>query len=224
MNEDPYRRSIELLFYSWGHGLRGKITTINDLVFLIRRKLADPSPDLAVINSKLDAIHQINQEITAIPSPFDFEPIQLNTLIAEYVKRRKAAVVHDEKIEIDLDPGQPVVTANPVWLERIFDILVDNAMEAMADLEFKLIQISTRMDRSGVIISIKDTGKGFDEQIAAILFQRPWKISGTRGRGLHIVQLGVELYGGWVKITDTSDAGTTIELQFPISDGVVKYA
>jgi signal transduction histidine kinase len=219
MTEDKERKSTELLFWSWGHGLQKRVLTIRELVEFTKRNLASTSYDLDQIVSRLDMIDQLSAEIMETPSPFELEHVSVNLLIQELIERlQKRDFFHQMTFEVDLDPKQPFVSANPVWLRRVIEILIDNAVEAMDELAIKKIDVSTHINQAEVTIAVRDRGKGIERNILSGIFQTPLTPRpGGKGRGLYIAQLAVELYGGKIEI-DTTSKGTTIFIQLPVCD------
>lgn len=219
MTEDTERKSIELLFWSWGHDLAKKAMAIRDLVYLIKSSLIGQTADIALINSRLEKIDRFASEIARTPLPFEHEQIPLNELIQNLVEWLKSLeFYHTVAFELNLDPSQPLVTANPAWLRRVFEILIENAVEAMGGLEAKQIEIGTQTEGTGVTVAVKDRGKGIDKELLPKLLQgSPSPRPDGKGRGLYIARLAVELYGGKIEI-NTAPTGTIIAIWLPLSD------
>jgi signal transduction histidine kinase len=120
----------ELLLWSWGHDIRGRTATIRDLVYLIRHRLAEPSPDWDSVNSLLNKIERISGEIgTKTPSPLELAQVSLNMLIKERVHRWETIESrYPVEFQVDPDPNQPIIDTNPIWLGRVLDVLIENAV------------------------------------------------------------------------------------------------
>ena len=123
------------------------------------------------------------------------------------------------EFQLDLDPNQPIVDTNPIWLGRVLDVLIENAVEATRESEKKLIQITIQANGKGVTFTIKDTGKGIDKELLPALLRKSLALPGGRGRGLYIARLAIEMYGGTVEVADTTTTGTTIRIWLPLSGG-----
>ena len=121
MTEELESKYLELLIWSWGHGTRGQAGAIRDLVYLIRHCLGEPSPNFSRIYSLLDLVDQISKKFgTETPSPLQLEQTPLNALIKEGVKSWELRGARcPVTFQVTLDPSQPVVDTNSIWLERL---------------------------------------------------------------------------------------------------------
>jgi C4-dicarboxylate-specific signal transduction histidine kinase len=220
MTSDLEHKYAELLIWSWGHNVISQTMTIRDLVYLIKRYLTDASPDFARINSLLDEIDKVSKELaTDSPSPLKLQQISLNTLIEDRIRKCETRQEGSPYVvEADLDPTLPFVNANPVWLGRILDILMENAVEATKDSNNRLIQIRTLIDSGGVTITVRDNGRGFDSKLLTEILAKPLALPDGRGRGLYIARLAAEIYGGTVSVAETTSTGTTMTAWLPLPE------
>jgi signal transduction histidine kinase len=161
---------------------------------------------------------QIIKEIEDIPSPFELEQVSPNALIMERIKQLREREPYDTvSITVNLDPSPALVSANSVWLRRVLDILIDNAVDALGASVQRQIGVSTSVDEQGVSIDVSDTGTGIDINLLSTLFQRPSVLSPSgKGRGLYIARLIVDLYGGKITVKDTGPKGTTVATWLPL--------
>lgn len=87
------------------------------------------------------------------------------------------------------------------------------------------ITVSARLDRSGLAVTVSDTGCGMAAEHLPRLFDRFYRVEAPRspgqgvGLGLAIVRSIAELHGGSVSAESGPGVGTTIALQFPGRDG-----
>jgi len=220
MIEDKERKSTELLFWSWGHDLGKKAMTIRELVYLTKRSLASSPPDFDLIDSRLDMIDRLSAEMMGTPLPFELEHVSVNSLIQELVGRLESLeFFRNVLFQVDLDPSQPIVAANSVWLHRTLEIIIENAVEAMSDSPSRQIEVSTRTNGTWVTVAVRDQGKGIErELLSEILRSPPILRPGGKGRGLYIARLTVELYGGRVEI-EPAPVGTTVTIWLPLDRG-----
>lgn len=116
-------------------------------------------------------------------------------------------------------PVRAIVRASSDWLRRAFDVLVDNAVDAVKDLSTKAISIATRSSEGYVEIVICDTGGGIPEDVMKKLFTGPIRKSLSSkglGIGLLMAQAIVEAYGGSLLVERTSLDGTTMVIRLPL--------
>jgi signal transduction histidine kinase len=121
---------------------------------------------------------------------------------------------------LDLKPEANVgVRVSPEWLRRALDLLIDNAVESMADSSVRQLEITTDLVKSCVEIAIKDTGKGIPPDVCPKLFKErieQLEVDGGLGMGLLMVQAIVQTYDGDVRVQDTGPNGTTMVISLPV--------
>jgi PAS domain S-box-containing protein len=136
-------------------------------------------------------------------------------------------------LELALHAGERPVLLDPVHLEQVLLNLALNARDAMADegtlriatavVAPTAIDVAIDAPRGAVRLSVHDSGAGMDAATAARAFE-PFFTTKPPGRGTGIglaTVLGiVEQAGGHVWLESVPGAGTTVELLFPVADGV----
>ncbi|TXC70614.1 sensor histidine kinase [Sphingomonas ginsenosidivorax] len=111
----------------------------------------------------------------------------------------------------EVDPGLAVI-GGKVRLEQVLVIVVQNAVEAIADGASRRIAIGLALDAAIVRLSITDSGAGVAPDLAPKLFT-PFVTSRPQGLGLGLViaqDIMAEL-GGWLRLMP-SDGGATFEI------------
>jgi GAF domain-containing protein/CheY-like chemotaxis protein len=215
---------------SWRHAVGNQAITIRDFVKLARLDLdASASPDQ--IQKRLSRIDEVAQQIQATPitAPLgteeDVTSISIEELIKERVKQLWGREPYKSvRLELELETEESAtVRANPDWLRRAFDILIDNAVEAMVDAPTKQLTVSTRIKDGGLKLTIADTGRGIQKDVLQKLFQLPIpKPQGTKGlgAGLLMAHTIVETYGGDIGVGSTGPSGTTMIVWLPLERGI----
>jgi len=101
-------------------------------------------------------------------------------------------------------------------LIRIVTNLVKNATQALAEIEFKKIEVSVDETDNEVIIKIADNGLGISEADKVKVFEPKFttKSSGM-GLGLPMVKNIVETYGGSITLSSKLNKGTVFEIILP---------
>ncbi len=218
MTNEKERESTELIFWSWGHDIGKKTGAIQDLVYLIKHYLSKQPPDFDAINSRLDMITKISSRMARTPLPFILEQISVNSQIQVLIENLQLSNRYKNlKFRIELN-GEPIVIANSIWLTRVFEELFTNAIDAMDDLKNKEIEIVSRVREDKVTIFVSNRGKGIESrQLLNIMKGLPSFKADGKGRGLYIVRLTIELYGGHIEV-DTDTNGTTVAICLPILD------
>jgi nitrogen fixation/metabolism regulation signal transduction histidine kinase len=126
-------------------------------------------------------------------------------------------------VETHLDSDLPSAMLDTEQLRRVFVNLIDNAGNALADLEGeRLIDISTSFDadRSLLIAAVSDTGHGIGPADFKRLFQPYFSTRGSgTGLGLAIVQRIVLEHGGRIRAGVNYPRGARFVIELPAMNG-----
>jgi signal transduction histidine kinase len=125
---------------------------------------------------------------------------------------------------IELAVGELAVSAlvlvDPTRLEHAILNLAANARDAMPD--GGLIAISVRIEHAGdlelVVLTVRDTGEGMDEEALARAFEPYFSTKGHgRGTGLGLASVygTVQDSGGEVRLESLLGSGTTVRILLP---------
>ena len=132
---------------------------------------------------------------------------------------RSAADAKAVALKIQIDPSARDVFADRTALSQILFNLLENAVRYTAR---GVVTIATSRAKTGVTISVTDTGSGISSEHLPRIFERFYRAdsgrareSGGTGLGLAIVRHLVEAHGGNVAARSATGAGTTITLFFP---------
>jgi signal transduction histidine kinase len=111
------------------------------------------------------------------------------------------------------------VRISPEWLRRVFDILIDNAVEATSKSAIRHIAATTYLDDERVAIAVSDTGRGIPAHVRTKLFREPiQKSRGDKGMGMGLLlaQTIAQTYGGEIRVESTGPSGTTLVVRLPL--------
>ena len=101
-----------------------------------------------------------------------------------------------------------------------FDVLVDNAVEAVDGVDVREVTIGTRVANGGAEIFVSDTGPGIPEEIRAKIglepIEKPEDARGL-GMGLLMAQTIVQTYGGELRVASPGPTGTTMVVWLPLT-------
>lgn len=98
--------------------------------------------------------------------------------------------------------------------------LLDNGLEAMADVYEKKMTVAITLDDDFILIMIKDSGEGIDSSLMNQVFSRDFSTKGHgRGIGLFLVLLTVDSLGGTLEMDSTPGKGTMVTVEFPLHTG-----
>jgi two-component system NtrC family sensor kinase len=210
---------------AWRHAVGNYATTIQDLVDLARRDMAAGAA-AGKIRSRLERVEDMANKIRATPitAPLHAEEgvrsVAVNELLRERIRQlwgrepyRNVQVVFDARLE-----ESTTVRASPDWLRRAFDILVENAVEAVAASATQQLTVVTKLTHGGVELSITDTGKGVQDEALQRLFRAPIpRPKGSKGLGVGLLMAHtiVQTYGGDIRLDSTGPSGTTMIIWLP---------
>ncbi len=210
----------------WRHAIDKYALTIREQSQLVRMELQRPSPRSGYIREKAENIARLATQILEKPvvpplSEDIADRIILNDLIHERTQQLWQNTPYSG-IEVEtafhLSPSA-VVRASPEWLRQAFDVLVDNAVGAVADREGPRITIGTRAANGGAEIFVIDNGPGIPEEIRdKIGLERIEKPQDARGLGMGLLmaQTIVQTYGGEIRVASTGPAGTEMVIWLPL--------
>jgi signal transduction histidine kinase len=119
----------------------------------------------------------------------------------------------------ELEPGLPMVLADPEAIRRALANLIDNAAEAMQGSLLRVLVIRSAMseDGSAVEIAVSDTGHGLTDEIRERLFLPFYstKHRGT-GLGLSIAAKIVQEHGGSIRAESNTPKGARFLMRLPL--------
>jgi PAS domain S-box-containing protein len=163
-----------------------------------------------------------------LSSEAGLEQVSLNALVSERARQLwQGDPYRRAELQLDIQLADSVIVwASPEWLRRALDILVDNALDAVADCEVRQITVGTRMADGVAEVFVTDTGPGIpaeiQDKIGLKRIEKPEDAMGL-GMGLLMAQAIVQTYGGEIRVGSTGSTGTTMLIWLPWDgEGVLK--
>lgn len=149
------------------------------------------------------------------------EPADLNEVV------RQAVSLYEERLEgvrmdVLLAPALPGALLDQEQIRRVFVNLIDNSVEAVAEIEGdRRITVATGHDpaRGLLIAEVTDTGHGIERTNFARLFQPYFSTRGRgTGLGLAIVQRIMTEHGGRIRAESNRPHGARMIIELPVAD------
>lgn len=149
------------------------------------------------------------------------EPADLNEVV------RQAVSLYEERLEgvrmdVLLAPALPGALLDPEQIRRVFVNLIDNSVEAVAEVEGdRRITVATGHDpaRGLLIAEVTDTGHGIERTNFSRLFQPYFSTRGRgTGLGLAIVQRIMTEHGGRIRAESNRPHGARMIIELPVAD------
>ncbi|MEZ0211269.1 MAG: ATP-binding protein [Methylophilus sp.] len=140
--------------------------------------------------------------------------LDLNALIRDVSRLYNGSTV---KLELVLHQQLPEVVADATMMRQILHNLLQNAQDAMSQVEQPQVVILTDCDGERVKLSLTDNGGGFSTDVMARVFE-PYvttKSHGT-GLGLAIVKKMIEEQRGQIRIDNLPQGGASVTIHLPV--------
>jgi signal transduction histidine kinase len=152
------------------------------------------------------------------------QEVDLPTVLNKAIKRHKGFAAKKHITIVTDKLPEATVRGDESYLERLFSNIITNAISYGNDHGH--VRVSGNKDSKNVQIYIKDDGIGIPEKDLPHIFERFYRVDGSRskdhggtGLGLAIVQRIVEAHGGSVGAQSSADKGSTFTVTLPLNKG-----
>ena len=146
--------------------------------------------------------------------------LDLSAQIAELVPLMRSSIPASVQLELRLAKGLPAVESDASQMQQLVMNLVINAGEAIDGHGLVTITTSSRQSDSEcqVVLEVKDTGCGIDEQMKTRIFD-PFFSSKFTGRGLGLAAvLGIiRSHNGSISVESAPGSGSVFTVALPAS-------
>jgi len=168
-----------------------------------------------------DLVKDITLILMAEARPLDREPLALEELVQAAVT--DFGVIADGAgltLRAEIEPGLPPVNGAPLYLRRVLDNLIGNAIKFTPAQG--VITVRLRRQDHNVVLEVADTGIGIPVEEQERIFDRFYQIDsssrrryGGIGLGLALVKEIVEAHGGTVRLHSEKGQGSTFIVVLP---------
>jgi signal transduction histidine kinase len=206
------------------HEIKNPLTPIQLSAEHLRRVHADQGQPMgAVLEECVSAIlgqvrllRQISSEFSNFASSPIARPaaVDLPELVAEVVDPYRTGLAGRLDIQNHVTTRLPRVFVDRTLIGRALSNIIENALHAMPG--YGSITLEASEEPGVVVLRVRDTGLGMDEEARARVFEPYFstKATGT-GLGLPIARRNVELSGGQIQVESEKGRGTTVILRLP---------
>ena len=168
------------------------------------------------------------QEFTRLRTTKDFSAVNLKDIINDVVRMTElkwSGGHNTSKIVLRVDANQmeiPIVDGNATELREVFINILFNAVDAMPN--GGELRIRTETNGKNVFVYFIDTGEGMSEETRKRVFDPFFTTKGSKGTGLGMsVAYGIiNRHNGQISIDSELGIGTTVTVQLPVSEKVIK--
>jgi signal transduction histidine kinase len=211
------------------HELRTPLTTILGYTELLTESSEHLSPAerriVATIDRNGERLLALIEDLLTFSAldggrlPVRRAHLDLATLIVEACAQA-APGDRPDRVEVDLADDLPPLDADAGQMQRVLATLLSNAVTHSPD--GTPVRVTGRVADGHVVVSVRDSGVGIPEHEQAQLFTPFYRTSYAQqhaikgsGLGLAIAKAIVDTHGGWMRLSSTPGAGTTVSFGLP---------
>jgi PAS domain S-box-containing protein len=210
------------------HEMAGYVGRIRNDLFLLKKELKRLGFADETIERILDRVDRMARAASKMDKTLSERPdarvgsVLINKDLIRAWSRRFDGKSFDPPLHFktlcQLD-NSATTRANVFWLQRVLDILVNNAVEATKAVPEREITLGSRQRDQRAEIYVKDNGSGVPNEIMGKLFREPVeKPKGEKGlgMGLLVAHAIVQSYGGAIYVEERSLQGATMVVALPL--------
>ena len=212
------------------HELSNPLTSILGYAqrMLLRADTAGKSSEVRQIFQEAERAAGIVRQLlfSARETPPERRRVALNQVVLRSMELQRFSMATEKiSMELDLDPGLPVVLGDAAQLQQVLMNLVGNARQAIEQkgtggrIRVRTLQVAERR----VQLEVEDDGPGVPQSILARIFDPFFttKAEGVgTGLGLSIVLSIVREHGGSVHMQNAAQGGAVFTVELPVAEGV----
>lgn len=204
------------------HEIKNPLTPIQLSAERLMFKLADrldPEGRAMLERSTTTIVNQVEamknlvnafRDYARLPSPV-MTPLDLNALVREVLVLYEGSRV---MIHAELAAETPAVLGDATQVRQVIHNLLQNAEDALVDVDAPEIWLLTRTDARRVDLILRDNGPGFPPEILNRAFE-PYVTTKARGTGLGlaIVKKIIDEHDGEIRLANRETGGAEIRIR-----------
>jgi signal transduction histidine kinase len=210
------------------HELRSPMAAVIGSARTLQARWRELRPDqreafLAVIADETSRLSALvgdvldTSRIEAGTFAYRFSDVDLAEIVRDSIAA--AEIGQDEvRLAADLPPTLPGVRGDAERLRQLVDNLISNAIK-YSDAGSE-VRVDARADNGNVVLRIRDSGPGIDEEHQAQIFEKFGRAGGSAkpgtGLGLFLSRSFAEAHGGTLDVESSPGAGATFTLRLPL--------
>ena len=152
----------------------------------------------------------------------EFQPVDIGTLVATVVEQQKErAQRNDIILDLNIMPDLPMIAGDEKSLERVFNILLDNAIKFSP--EGGDISVIVKQEEEMIWAIVLDHGVGIPPEAIPRIFRRFFRLDEVEGYifsgaglGLSIARQVVEQHGGEIEVRSELGKGSEFRIGLKI--------
>jgi GAF domain-containing protein/HAMP domain-containing protein len=202
------------------HDLKGSINGLTLLLHNVEKNYDDPEFRADLIATIADTIKKTEDlvaRLTSRPHLLELRSESINLLLQRLVEKLYLRKLPD--VELIEEYGElPKMMIDAENMERVFENVILNALEAMSN--GGKLTIATRKTKKPLVavVEISDTGRGMTEEFINRNLFKPFKTTKRKGLGLALFSCKeiVGLHGGKIEVKSEPNRGTSFLIRLPI--------
>jgi signal transduction histidine kinase len=217
--------SLDELTATFAHEIRNPIAAARSLV---QQMGEDPTSQENVEYAKvaIDELARVERSVKhlltyAKEEDYKFDNVNLANVLDAALTQMKAKLEAGAVAVSRSYIGGPTVRADADKLRQVFSNIIDNAIDAMANVaEGRKLELSIQSNRAGLAtVRIRDNGCGIAEDKLAKIFNPFYtsKPDGT-GLGMAVAKKVIDAHRGAIDVQSQMGAGTEFAISLPLSD------
>ena len=124
-----------------------------------------------------------------------------------------------KSLTYNLSSSQSIIYADPLHIYNVIYNILDNALKY--SISHPEVTISTFNEQNKIVVSVKDNGIGIEPTELKKIFNKFYRVSGSKskgfGIGLYYVKTIVKAHGGTITVTSKPGNGSTFSIYLPLS-------
>lgn len=208
------------------HQINNPLTTVVAEAHLLAQELDPADPNLESVTAIAEAAKRAGTVVQRLldlarTHPYTMQPLDINASLQDTISLARAQIVpHIARLDVDLAPDLPLVSASTQHLEDVWINLLINARDAVSEQKDGIIKVASRLTTGGdaIEVIVQDNGPGIGEENIKRIFDPFFttKEYGT-GLGLSICQEVVARHRGTIRVDSKKGQGTTFTVTLPVT-------
>jgi len=206
---------------SVAHEIRNPLASISGAVQLLMEDLksnTESEKPLSLIYREVNRINNLVTEFLAMSKPVTYiqNNVQLQPIINEVFETVSKRVDYNVSVKLISNVADNLsIKADNFKIKQVLLNLVLNAIHATK--EAGIVSIDCIKKDNSVIISVKDTGEGMNDNEIKLSLEPFWTTNpGGTGLGLPVVQSIIEQHNGVLYIKSKKGEGTVVTIKLPL--------
>ena len=217
------RRNVELEEYAHivSHDLKSPLRSISALTSWLKEDYGDKlgsdgEKNINLIQEVVQKMEALINDILNYSSIKEKSTDLENVNVYELVSDIKKLLYVPEHIDVNIDENLPVIRADKVRLQQLFQNLIGNAIN-YSDKEKGYVNINYKEKKKYHVFSVADNGIGIAKEYHDKIFKVFESLGDHKdstGIGLSIVKKIVDVYDGRIWLESEEGVGTTFFIEF----------